>query len=182
LGRKVDFNVSPVNLGCRKRIQTGLSWSFDLVEQAIILEDDCIPSSSFFPFCEELLQKYRDDKRVGLIGGANFQLAGTDFPEVIIFTLSASMGLGVLATHLGYIRRRSDFMEPRSRRDVAVRTISRSARYGLLDADIRPGEVRTRYLGLFPGFLLLAIKSTGNPAIAKHDREYRIWKRSDPHT
>jgi glycosyltransferase involved in cell wall biosynthesis len=83
---KVDFNVSPVNLGCRKRIQTGLSWSFDLVEQAIILEDDCIPSSSFFPFCEELLQKYRDDKRVGLIGGANFQFGRDRLPESYYFS------------------------------------------------------------------------------------------------
>jgi hypothetical protein len=43
------------------------------VPEAIILEDDCLPDPSFFRFCQELLARYRDDPRVGMISGDNFQ-------------------------------------------------------------------------------------------------------------
>src|SRR3972149_5093970 len=57
-------NYSNVNLGCKRRVSSGLDWVFETVEEAIVLEDDCLPSPSFFPFCEELLERYRDDSRV----------------------------------------------------------------------------------------------------------------------
>ena len=69
----VEWNVSPLNLGLRSRLQSGLSWVFDRVEEAIILEDDCVPHPSFFRFCAELLDRYRDDPRIALICGGNFQ-------------------------------------------------------------------------------------------------------------
>src|SRR5689334_6181116 len=52
---QIQWNVSPSNLGCRARIQTGLSWAFSLIEEAIVLEDDCVPDASFFEFCRLLL-------------------------------------------------------------------------------------------------------------------------------
>lgn len=66
-------NFSNVNLGCKHRVASGLDWVFSLVEEAIILEDDCLPSLSFFNFCQVLLERYRDDDRVFMIGGNNFQ-------------------------------------------------------------------------------------------------------------
>jgi hypothetical protein len=66
-------NYSPENLGCKKRVSTGLDWVFENVEEAIILEDDCLPHDSFFRFCEELLIKFRNDQRVNMISGHNFQ-------------------------------------------------------------------------------------------------------------
>jgi hypothetical protein len=74
---EVFRNFSATNLGSFKRNSSGLNWVFDTVEEAIILEDDCIPSLTFFPYCEELLERYRNDPRVGVIGGNNF-----GFPEV----------------------------------------------------------------------------------------------------
>ncbi|MDH5666808.1 MAG: hypothetical protein OEY86_02205 [Nitrospira sp.] len=68
----VDRNFAECNMGSFPRNSSGLSWVFDQVEEAVILEDDCVPEPSFFPFCEELLRKYRDDQRVGLISGNNF--------------------------------------------------------------------------------------------------------------
>jgi hypothetical protein len=65
-------NYSDVNLGCGRRPATGLSWVFDQVNEAIVLEDDCVPHPTFFRFCEELLEKYRDDERVMHISGDNF--------------------------------------------------------------------------------------------------------------
>lgn len=57
------------NLGLRVRVSSGLDEVFDVVDEAIILEDDCLPSADFFRFATELLEKYRSDERVGLISG-----------------------------------------------------------------------------------------------------------------
>jgi len=66
-------NYSDINLGCKVRVSSGLDWVFEQVEEAIILEDDCLPHSTFFRFCDEMLTRYRDDQRIGMISGDNFQ-------------------------------------------------------------------------------------------------------------
>lgn len=70
---KVDFNYADTNLGCKQRVISGLNWVFDHAEQAIILEDDCLPSNSFFQFCDEVLRRYKNEDRVMTISGNNFQ-------------------------------------------------------------------------------------------------------------
>jgi hypothetical protein len=60
------------NLGCRKAVSSAIDWFFENVEEGIILEDDCLPSQSFFMYCQELLEYYRDDTRVMQICGSNF--------------------------------------------------------------------------------------------------------------
>lgn len=72
---EVITNFSDENLGCRHRVSSGLNWVFSQVEEAIILEDDCLPAPSFFTFCQTLLKRYRHDERVMMIGGVNFQPA-----------------------------------------------------------------------------------------------------------
>jgi hypothetical protein len=67
----VSRNYSDVNLGCQQRVSSGLDWVFALFPEAIILEDDCLPSPSFFPYCHELLKLYRNDPRVMCISGSN---------------------------------------------------------------------------------------------------------------
>ncbi len=66
-------NFSAANLGSYRKNSDSLTWIFDTVDEAIILEDDCIPEQSFFYFCSELLERYRHDERVMLISGNNFQ-------------------------------------------------------------------------------------------------------------
>lgn len=68
---EVYKNYSESNMGCGVRPATGISWIFEHVEKAIILEDDCVPMPTFFQFCEELLEKYSDDERVMMISGRN---------------------------------------------------------------------------------------------------------------
>lgn len=68
----VERDYATANLGCRERVSTGLTNAFRLVEQAIILEDDCLPDPSFFPFCENLLARYHDEPRVSAISGTSF--------------------------------------------------------------------------------------------------------------
>ncbi len=71
---EVFKNYSDVNLGCGRRPFTGIDWVFKHVDRAIILEDDCVPSQSFFRFCSETLERYSDDKRIFLITGVNMEL------------------------------------------------------------------------------------------------------------
>lgn len=61
------------NVGCGLNVSSAISWFFDNVEQGIILEDDCVPGRSFYPFCEELLEYHSEHARVMHIGGDNFQ-------------------------------------------------------------------------------------------------------------
>lgn len=70
---EVLTNYSEANLGCKLRVSSGLDWVFEQVPEAIILEDDCLPHPTFFRFCQELLELYRDDERIGMISGDNFQ-------------------------------------------------------------------------------------------------------------
>ena len=65
------------NLGLRRNVSEGLDWIFDQTERAIILEDDCLPDPSFFPFCEELLERYAEDRHVAAISGTNLDPAQT---------------------------------------------------------------------------------------------------------
>ena len=65
------------NLGCKIAVSSAITWFFEQAEYGIILEDDCLPDPSFFPFCEELLIKYKDDERIGHIGGDCF------FPSLV---------------------------------------------------------------------------------------------------
>jgi len=66
-------NYSDRNLGCGRRVASGIEWVFSEVEEAIFLEDDTLPDLSFFPYCEALLDRYRHDERIMTINGNNFQ-------------------------------------------------------------------------------------------------------------
>lgn len=60
------------NLGCGAGVTTAISWFFENEDRGIILEDDIIPDPSFFPYCEELLERYENDERVFAVSGCNF--------------------------------------------------------------------------------------------------------------
>jgi hypothetical protein len=57
------------NMGCAQRVASGLTWAFSRSERLVIVEDDCLPDPSFFRFCDELLDRYADDTRIGQISG-----------------------------------------------------------------------------------------------------------------
>ncbi len=66
---EVHRNYSEINLGCGKRVSSGLDWVFSQCEQAIILEDDCLPSANFFKFCEAMLDLYKNDSQIMSVSG-----------------------------------------------------------------------------------------------------------------
>ena len=76
---------SDVNLGCTKRIITGLNEAFSIYEKLIIIEDDCLPSISFFRYCSELLDKYNDNYDIMHISGSNI-LGQQNLSEDYFFT------------------------------------------------------------------------------------------------
>lgn len=68
---EVVTNISETNLGCRRRVSSGLDWVFSLAEQAIVLEDDCLPDPTLFRFFDDMLARYREDQRVMMVSGFN---------------------------------------------------------------------------------------------------------------
>jgi hypothetical protein len=87
---EISSNFSATNLGCRNRIASGLDWVFAQEERAIILEDDCVPAPTFFRYCDELLEKYRDEPRVMTVCGSNW-LGETPSEHSYLFTTHMSI-------------------------------------------------------------------------------------------
>ena len=73
----VDWNCevftkfSDKNLSTRFGIEAAIDWFFENEEMGIILEDDCLPAPSFFRFCSEMLEKYKDEEKIFLINATN---------------------------------------------------------------------------------------------------------------
>jgi len=73
------------NVGCKLGVSGAIDWFFENEKMGIILEDDCIPSQSFFDFCDELLVRYENDERIGAIAGSNM-LKSASIPESYYFS------------------------------------------------------------------------------------------------
>ena len=65
-------HYADANMGPNARMMSGVSWAFEQVDRAIVLEEDILPDASFFPYAAELLERYKDDERVTMIGGYNY--------------------------------------------------------------------------------------------------------------
>lgn len=72
---QVERLFSETNQGCEATVELGLDWVFSQVDRAIVLEDDCLPHPTFFPFVQELLDRYVDDERVWHIAGNSHMVA-----------------------------------------------------------------------------------------------------------
>ncbi len=68
---EVHRDYAEVNMGCHKRMRSGIFNTLAEEETTIIIEDDIIPLPCFFPYCEQLLERYRDDERIFYISGNN---------------------------------------------------------------------------------------------------------------
>lgn len=74
---EVHKNFAPSNMGCGRRMSSGIGWVFENEERAIFLEDDCVPQPTFFRYCQEMLDKYENNPEVMIISGNN-QIAYLD--------------------------------------------------------------------------------------------------------
>ncbi len=73
------------NFGCDPSEYISQKWAFSIVDRCIVLEDDDVPSQSFFPFCKEILDRYANDERVWMIAGFNPE-EQVDSPYDYLFT------------------------------------------------------------------------------------------------
>jgi hypothetical protein len=75
------------NIGVKKAVSSAITWFFEHEPKGIILEEDCVPSFSFFDYCQELLNRYEDNDRVMQISGINLlENATTDLEESYYFS------------------------------------------------------------------------------------------------
>lgn len=73
------------NLGCKLGASTAIDWFFENVLEGIILEDDCLPDPSFFTFCEQMLEYYRNEEKLAIISGHNI-VGSLNTPYSYVFT------------------------------------------------------------------------------------------------
>jgi hypothetical protein len=74
------------NVGCDPSEFIAQKWAFSIVDRCIVLEDDDVPSQSFFPFCKELLERFKDDERINMICGLNHIGISEDCPYDYFFS------------------------------------------------------------------------------------------------
>jgi hypothetical protein len=79
------------NLGCREAVSTAITWFFNNEESGIILEDDCLPSSDFFRYCTELLERYHNDTRIMAICGSSYADPGPSYTPSYYFSYYADI-------------------------------------------------------------------------------------------
>lgn len=88
---EVYKNFSDGNLGCGMRVYSGIKWAFEHVDRLLVLEDDCVPAQALFPFTAELLERYKNDDRIGIICGMNNLGVYDEAPNDYFYTTSGSI-------------------------------------------------------------------------------------------
>lgn len=83
------------NQGCKKAVSQAINWFFENEEMGIILEDDCLPSPSFFLYCNRLLIQYKDDQSIFSINGCNL---GYSLPEEASYSFTRFVNMWGWAT------------------------------------------------------------------------------------
>ncbi len=79
------------NYGCDPSEFISQQWAFSIADKCIVLEDDDVPSQSFFPFCKEMLDRYEHDERITMVAGFNTDEVTTDMPYDYFFTRAFSI-------------------------------------------------------------------------------------------
>ena len=79
------------NEGCDPSGFKSHRWAFSLADKVIVLEDDVVPSQSFFPFCKEMLDKYEHDERISMVAGFNIDEVSPDCEDSYFFTSAFSI-------------------------------------------------------------------------------------------
>lgn len=87
---EVIKNYAPKNRGVFENIAGGAKWVFEKEESAIFLEDDNFPALSFFPFCQEMLETYKDNEQILWICGSNY-LIKSDFKDGASYSFTQNM-------------------------------------------------------------------------------------------
>ena len=88
---EVHTNYQDVNQGCDPSEFLAVQWAFSMTDKLVMLEDDDVPTQSFFPYCKELLDRYEHDERIGIIEGFNCEERTPDVAEDYFFSNNFSI-------------------------------------------------------------------------------------------
>ena len=88
---EVHRNYQTVNAGCDPSNYNAQRWAFSLCDRCVVLEDDDLPSLSFFTFCREMLERYEHDERVMMITGFNHEEITADAPADYLFARTCTI-------------------------------------------------------------------------------------------
>jgi len=80
------------NQGVDSAVTQAVDWFFQNEESGIVIEDDCMPSVDFFPYCAYLLEKYRHDERIGWINGSSFGYGTEERDSYLFINYPSSWG------------------------------------------------------------------------------------------
>lgn len=121
---EVHTNYQEKNIGCDPSEYISQKWMFETEEMGIILEDDDVPSQSFFPFCKELLEKFKDDKRIYCISGMNhLDEYKSDYADYIFTTHQSIWGWATWKRCIDLWDVKMPFLEDKYALEVLVKNL-----------------------------------------------------------
>ncbi|MEM4181815.1 MAG: hypothetical protein QXX68_01520 [Candidatus Pacearchaeota archaeon] len=91
---KVKTLFREKNLGCRIASNKAISWVLNLEDRCMVLEDDTIPSKTYFRFMQEILEYYKNNEKIMSVGGVNF-LKRVNISESYFFSKVHTSGTGI---------------------------------------------------------------------------------------
>lgn len=124
----VEIHRQPRNLGCRYNPAYAISWMLEKHGAGVILEDDCVASPSFLPFCWELLERYEHDTRISMISG-------------VCHDVMLNQGVSYGFSKYCYIHGWATWKDRWEGMDLEMRDSPEITRLGLLDNVFGPGQV-----------------------------------------
>lgn len=68
----VHYNYHKKNVGAEINVSSAISWVLETEPYVIVNEDDIYAPYAFYKFVQEMLIKYMDDERIGMVSGDNF--------------------------------------------------------------------------------------------------------------
>lgn len=156
---EVFTRYSDVNLGCGRGPETAISWAFEHTDKLVILEDDCVPAESFFPYMKEMLDYYENDNRIGIISGFNhFQKWDCGANSYCFTKYGATLGWGTWKRvwdkydfHVNFIR--DEYCEKLLRNDIANKKSMLSRIKSWKTANVQTYEKKVNYWDIQFGFV-----------------------------
>ncbi|WP_205474146.1 glycosyltransferase [Nocardioides sp. SYSU D00038] len=143
----VHTRWSETNLGCEQNVERGLDWVFGQVPAAVVLEDDCVPDPSFFPYAAELLDRYADDERFMMVSGTLFEVDPESFGDASYGLTTFSITWGWATWARAWQRHRAMF--PRDWQTLRPGQADPGAPLRVASTEPAPGALATRAAGRY---------------------------------